>query len=742
MSPALAFDGFRAEAAAGLAVADLEATARRLLDPASAVETIHWGRNYLYRARVETAGGPLDVVVKQFRNESSADRLRRRLSGDRAGKSWRMALALAEAGFETPEPLLVVEPVGEGPSLFVTRHLAGRTELRYWLRARNAGEERQAFPAVDAATLVAAVARLARRLHDAGFWFRDFSVGNLLVDLAKSGPDDDPAIALVDLNRCRRLPAVPLGARLRDLSRLPFDRHEDRERLLAAYFAGGTVPPTARPRYEAARLAFHGRHRLKNRLRAGARRVRGWLVPRGVHAHIPPAPENAGKRDRAVWDQLSDQPHQHAGRLDRLLVRVADLGDHAKSVAAAVGAAPRIVSTYRRLARERGARPFAWPGAGVALRPYPSDPEALLAAFDALGVRRALLRLHPWDEDSSAEEALAHALVARDVDLVFGLPQNRELVADRERWRRAVERLAERFAPLGATFQVGQAINRSKWGVWNYGEYLELAATAAEVLRRHRADVEIVGPGVIDFELHATAAVVNRRHPTLSFAALASLLYVDRRGAPENRQLGFDTADKVTLAAAIAASGRRVASGRSWVTEVNWPLAEGPHSPAGRAVAVDEETQADYLARFYLEAGATGLVERIYWWQLVARGYGLATAEAGGGLRLRPSHAALATLERELAGTTCLGRRPAPPGARWLAFGRPDGAELWVGWSLAGAVAAELPRPATRVVGRGGESLSAPEGARVELRPSVGYFELAGATTGAEGGAPPSWNAV
>ncbi len=724
MSPAIAFEGFRGEVADGLTVTDPTAEARRLLEPASAIETIHWGRNYLYKARVAAADGLLDVVVKQFRNASLGARLRRRLSGDKAGKSWRIARSLAAAGFETPEPLLVVESVAAGPSLFVTRFLAGRTELRYWLRARNAGTEEERFPGADPRALVAAVANLARRLHDAGFWFRDFSGGNLLVDLAAAGPGSSAPIALVDLNRCRRLERVPLGARLRDLARLALERAEDRSHLLETYFAPAALPALARTRYDAARVAFHGRHRAKNRLRRAAARSKSWLVPRGVHAHIPPPPESASKRDRAVWDPLSDQPHQHAGRVDRFLVRVADLPDHLRSWSAFALAAPRIVRAYRRLARQRGESEFDWPGAGVAVRPHPRAPQELLAAFDELGIGRALLRLHPWEEGSRAEEELAAALVERGVELAFALPQNRALVADPARWRSAVERLAERFTPYGRVFQVGQAINRSKWGVWSYGEYLELAAAAAEILRRRRADVEIIGPAVIDFELHATAAVVNRRHATLRLDALASLLYVDRRGAPENRQMGFDTADKVTLAAAIAETGRLVRSGRSWVTEVNWPLAEGPHSPAGRSVAVDEETQADYLARFYLEAGATGCVERIYWWQLAARGYGLVAPDERGGLRRRPAHAALATLERELRGAICLGRQDAPPGARWVAFRRPDGAVVWAGWSLAGRVAAELPRPARRIAARGGEPLPIPPDRRVDLMPSVRYFEL------------------
>ena len=81
---------------------------------------------------------------------------------------------------------------------------------------------------------------------------------------------------------------------------------------------------------------------------------------------------------------------------------------------------------------------------------------------------------------------------------------------DLGRWRRAIEEIAERFTPFGHRFQVGQAINRSKWGVWTLREYLDLAAVAAEVLRA-RPGVELLGPAVIDFEFHATASALNSR---------------------------------------------------------------------------------------------------------------------------------------------------------------------------------------------------------------------------------------
>jgi hypothetical protein len=510
---------------------------------------------------------------------------------------------------------------------------------------------------------------------------------------------------------------------MRDLARLTLERAADREALLAAYFGGAErLPAGARLRYELARRSFHGRHRWKGRLRGAWASLRSWLVPRGAHPHIPPPPAGAAARDRIVWDRLSDQPHSHAGRLARARVRIADLGDHARSAAALAGALPRIRRRYRELARPRA--PFPWPGAGVALRPWPADPEGLLAAFDELGLGQALVRLHPWEERDDEELELARALAERGVELTFTLPQSRELVRDPARWRAAIERLAERFTPLSRRFQIGQAINRSKWGVWSYGEYLELAAVAAEILRRRRPDVELGGPAVIDFEAHATAAVVNRRHPSLRFAALASLLYVDRRGAPENRQLGFDTLGKVTMLAAIADTSRLVAPGRQWITEVNWPLAEGPHSPAGRRVAVDEERQADYLARFYLMALGSGLVERVFWWQLVAKGYGLVDPGPEG-LRRRPAFDALAAFTRALpAGAVCHGALAAPPPARLLRFVLADGGELVAGWSAGGAIEVELPAPPRAIVERDGREAPAGAGRRVALGSATRYFRL------------------
>lgn len=653
--------GWTGEVNADLRPSDLEGEVRRLADPGSALKTLHWGRNYLYLSRMEG----VDVVVKQFRHDRLRRRLDRRLKGSKAGRSWRVAQALLAAGILTPEPVMRIESADDaGPALYVCRFLDSTVEARYVLRAANAGTE---YPGVDLRWLLAEMGKTARKLHEAGFWFRDFTSGNVLIK--------DGALYLVDLNRTRIGKVPTFSERMRDLSRMPILRPEHQEIFLSSYGTEG------RKLYLLYHRGFLLKNQTKQRWRGGTRRLKDLFLPRTAHAHIPEAPADASVRDRVVWDHLSDQPHQHASRLDKLRVRLADARSHLEEAAVVAAALPRIRSRYRELRLRR--EPVTFQGFGVALRPWPEDPAALLRLVDDLGAKHVLLRLHPWEEDHGTEEELARELHARGLELTFALPQNRELVKDPARWRRALEEIGPRFAPYGNRFQVGQAINRSKWGIWNLNEYVRLVREASEVLQ----GAEILGPSVIDFEHHVTAAVLNLKRPGLHFDAVSALLYVDRRGAPENPQAGFDTEGKVLLLKAIADTGRN-STGRLWITEVNWPLREGPHSPAGQAVSVEEEEQADYLVRYYLLALGTGAVERVFWWQMIARGYGLVDPV---GLRRRPAFEAFRAMIRELEGSRLESVLPVPPPARLWLFRRPSGEQLAVGWSTAGPVRVALP---------------------------------------------------
>ena len=726
--------GFHGRVVAALRPADLETEIARLIDPGTALETVHWGRNYLYRTTLETPQGRIDVVVKQFRNQGRRARWRRRSRGSKALLSWRMARAFQAAGIPTAEPVLLIESDElEGPSFFVTRHLGEAIEARYLLRAANERREVESFPAVDYPELMGVLGRALRRMHDQGFFHRDLSIGNVLISTTPydgdpsrpAGPNRRPLeiddLAIIDLNRARQPGTLGLVPRTRDLCRLAIFRPEHQQSFLEGYW-GNQVGGLRSALYQLYRRGFLFKIEGKKAVRARIRRVTDLFKPRRAHAHIPAAPSEATSRDKIVWDHLSDQPHQHATKLEKLGVRLRDAPAHLGQYGALMLAGPRIWRRYRELSRDLYRSPLVWPGTGICVRPWPDDPEALLAGIADLGCPQVLLRLHPWDSDHDAEEELARELQARGHELSFALPQNRDLVRDPARWRASIEELAERFTPYGKAFQLGQAVNRSKWGIWRTDDYFDLAASAGEILRRYPG-VELLGPAVIDFEVHVTAGIVNLRRCPVRFDALASLLYVDRRGAPENTQLGFDSVGKTVLLQAIADTSPHC-DGRSWITEVNWPLWEGPHSPAGKSVSVDEESQADYLARFYLMTLATGCVERVFWWQLIARGYGLVAPDDDGGLRRRPAFRTLATLERQLADSRFLERLPTPNGLHLYRFEAADGHQLIAGWSEDGKHRTTLDACVTHIVERDGQARGTDRGTDVELCPSVRYFHL------------------
>ena len=700
--------------------ADLQAQIARLVDPACSSETLHWGRNYLYSSRLETLDGAVSVVVKQFRIQGPRQRLKRWLSGDRAIKSWRAGLRLMAAGVATPEPvMLILSSDPRGPSFYVTRLVESFVEMRYLFRALKQDCLEAEFPGVDRRGLFEPLGRYLRRLHDARFRHRDLSIGNLLVTDPGS---PEQAFQLIDLNRARLGARLGVHGRTRDLCRLPIVDRAARQAFLDGYWSlegGGTPGKTFL--FTAYVRLFLLRTMLKDGSRKPLRFV-GDLLTRSTHAHIPPPPAGAASRDKAVWDHLSDQPHQHAGRLERSRVRFQDARIHGRAFLAASRHAVGVWRRYRRLQANLYSQPVPWRGVGVAVQPSPATPDQLLAALEDLGVRDVLIRLQPWRQDLADEEYLARELHSRGYDLTFALPQNRQLVAEPERWREAIERIADSFSAYGHRFQVGQAINRSKWGIWNYEEYLRLAAQASGILRA-RGGVTILGPAVIDFEFHATLAVLNMRHPGFFVDVVSSLLYVDRRGAPENRQLGFDTVDKVVLLRAIAEASRYCGD-ECWITEFNWPLWEGPHSPAGKNVSVDEETQADYLVRFCVLALTTGLVERVYWWRLAARGYGLLDPADSRALRRRPAFHALRNLQRQLEGATFERPLSAPAGARLFQFRTGAGEQVVVGWSTSGESEVDLPAAASERVGRDGASEEGAGATRAVLRSSPCYLRL------------------
>ena len=164
-------------------------------------------------------------------------------------------------------------------------------------------------------------------------------------------------------------------------------------------------------------------------------------------------------------------------------MRLADAPEHVRFLGGSRRALKRSLARSKSLESSVFTCARNWPGVGVSLRPWPADPEGLLKSLEELSLSYAMIRLHPWEEDHSEELALARSLGELGIEVGFALPQTRELVRDPNRWQAAVTRLAKAFGEQAAFFQLGQAMNRSKWGVWRPSEFDELLARALPILR-------------------------------------------------------------------------------------------------------------------------------------------------------------------------------------------------------------------------------------------------------------------
>ncbi len=341
--------------------------------------------------------------------------------------------------------------------------------------------------------------------------------------------------------------------------------------------------------------------------------------PDGPHSGNPKR-----SRDHFRWDDRHHQPHTDMSKWDKFFASRSDTAQFLTLLGRNLRRLAPVARHYRALLHEPPAAHRVADGElGVAVSPAPATWARYMDRIGDLGVRSLLIRVPSWAFEPvfelHDEFARLHAAGTR---FTFALVQNRETVNDPSRWGAFVRDTVARFADLEPSFQLGHAINRKKWGIWHPDEYLRLMEAAAPAREAFPA-CRWIGPPVIDFEYYFTThyLVASR---AFDFDGIAALLYVDRRGSPDSRQYRhFDLRRKILLLRAVVR-----ASGHPDVpihlTEFNWPLkGSGAHAPAGAHVHTDEDEQARYLVLYYLTAAATGHVAASFWWQLVARGYGL-----------------------------------------------------------------------------------------------------------------------
>jgi hypothetical protein len=424
------------------------------------------------------------------------------------------------------------------------------------------------------------------------------------------------------------------------------------------------------------------------------------------------------------WNEFADQPHNVAPRSERTRHHLKHWRTYFSLAAADLRYGLPGLRLYRRYRKNMYRERVRIDPGAFAVSVSPASPQVtdktddLIELLKAAGVQETLVRIPSWEKGRlEAYEKFAARLRAHGLGLTIAVLQRREDVFEEAAWAGFLEDVFARFRPFCPNFEIGHAWNRTKWGVWDYTEYLKLARPLVRLREKYRAT--LVGPAVIDFEFHLYPPTVSR----LPLDKISSLLYVDRVGAPEYRQFGWTTAMKVALFKAIA----DVSAGRDcdcWITEVNWPLqGTGKYSPASGEPNVTEEEQADYLVRYYLICLASGLIERVFWWQLAAPGYGLIDSREEP-WRKRPSYFAFRTMTGILSGSTFVGKaeNAEKAGGEFYLFEK-QGRDFAVCWTSGTPFEHEFSRSVGRLLGRDGKDLEVRPGRiRIEGSPKYVFF--------------------
>ncbi len=624
------------------------------------------------------AGGVVPLLIRVGAPLAGIAAWGMKWKGTSEARAWRAARRLSDRGAPTPAPVAWLErwEGGRCPErYFITRRIEPVTTMRDALRHLLEHDP-------DCGRIIALLETIApavRAMHEAGVLHRDLGNQNILLSPDGAGGWRDPAI--IDLSRARLLDAPPDAAsRGRDLGRLWLPT--DLLRVFCEMYFAGRPPPAFAKALRAARRRY-AVHAWSRAIRHPIREARVRRDPARRQVYPPP-------REIWIWDEKSAQPINAWASRERN--RMHPFSNHLRAARATLAHLPGILRSYSALRSGAFLQPLALRGAwGIAVEPRPESWEIERAWIPAIPGLPVLIRLYhhkgptQWTFAADAGRRL-HESGHR---VSFALCQDRRAVRDPASWAAMCEQAAGAIGDFAEWIEVGHAVNRVKWGIWNMRDYGALVAPIARLAPRYPA-VRWMGPAGIDFEYPKVLSALSAMPEGFRFHALSHHLYVDRRGAPENPQAVFATIEKLALARAMARASQRCED-RLIVSEVNWPLLDtGVYSPVGSpythpgqalgAPNVSEDVYARYMIRYLLQAACSGLVERVYWWRLAAHGFGLVDERATP-WRPRPAYRAWGRL-LELLGDAVFERNASTgEGAYLHLFRRPDGERMAVGYA-------------------------------------------------------------
>jgi len=210
-----------------------------------------------------------------------------------------------------------------------------------------------------------------------------------------------------------------------------------------------------------------------------------------------------------------------------------------------------------------------------------------------------------------------------DKEILITIIQDREHIENHELLKKSITLIFKKFEGITNEFQIGNAINRIKWEFVSVEEYLSFYEIIQRIRNEKFSNIKLIGSAVIDFEYHFSIRTLFNNF-NVHYDKFSSLLYVDRRGSPYSTQMGFfDFKNKIEFLDTIVKSSSK-SENSIYITEANWPLSgTAPYAPTSEKECVSEELYTQYMLEYFEIALKTSKIEKIFWHQLIAPGYGL-----------------------------------------------------------------------------------------------------------------------
>ncbi len=245
------------------------------------------------------------------------------------------------------------------------------------------------------------------------------------------------------------------------------------------------------------------------------------------------------------------------------------------------------------------------------------------ALVEELGVSSLQIRVFLNDINNIDQYVKFAKGFGTNKQILITIIQDRENIINKQLLQQNIITIFEKFANITDEFMIGNAINRIKWGFVDMDEYLQFYQTVYNIRNKLFPKYKLIGSSVIDFEYHFTIRTLYNNYK-LYYDKIASLLYVDRRGSPYSTQMGiFNLYNKIKFLHTIVKSSSK-SNNNIYITETNWPRSNtAPYAPTSEKECVDTQDYDKYMLEYFDIAKQTNNIEKVFWHQLIAPGYGL-----------------------------------------------------------------------------------------------------------------------